>query len=152
MASSSSSSCSSSSDEMVPSFIKVILIDCIFQEVQDFLDHSKTDINNILNVSRKFKLMKKSSFYWKMNKKYSLEYNSNVLYRLRVDSLLTNKNTQLSLNLFNCNTISDVSTLGNVHTLKISGCHGITDVSSLGNVQVLSFNNCSVRVRVNGQG
>jgi hypothetical protein len=36
-----------------------------------------------------------------------------------------------------------VSSLGNVHTLDLSECNGITDVSSLGNVhKLIGLTNC----------
>jgi hypothetical protein len=41
------------------------------------------------------------------------------------------------LDLSWCTGISDVSMLGNVHTLHLRGCRGISDVSMLGNVHEL---------------
>ena len=38
--------------------------------------------------------------------------------------------------------ITDVSSLGNAHTLNLFNCQGITDVSSLGNVHTLNLSNC----------
>jgi hypothetical protein len=41
------------------------------------------------------------------------------------------------LNLRECHQITDVSMLGNVHTLDLTCCCDITDVSALGNVHTL---------------
>ena len=54
-------------------------------------------------------------------------------------SLLGNVHT---LNLSDCNKITDVSALGNVHTLDLSYCHNIIDVSALGNVNSLNLSGC----------
>ena len=50
---------------------------------------------------------------------------------------------KLSLNLTGCPNITDVSALGNVHTLKLSLCQNITDVSALGNVHTLDLVGCN---------
>ena len=42
-----------------------------------------------------------------------------------------------TLNLYDCPKITDVSALGNLHTLKLSCCDNITDVSALGNLHSL---------------
>jgi len=39
--------------------------------------------------------------------------------------------------------ITDVSALGNVHTLKLSECQGIRDVSALGGVHTHNLSNCN---------
>ena len=51
---------------------------------------------------------------YKLNNKYSLMYYDDVLFRNRV-----------------LNKITDVSVLGNVHTLNLRNCYNITDVSAL---------------------
>ncbi|AIK96064.1 hypothetical protein [Candidatus Odyssella acanthamoebae] len=38
--------------------------------------------------------------------------------------------------------VTDVSALGNVHTLNLQGCEGVTDVSALGNVHTLNLRGC----------
>jgi len=40
------------------------------------------------------------------------------------------------LDLSECNNITDVSALWNVHTLSFWGCKNIIDVSALGNVHI----------------
>jgi hypothetical protein len=47
-----------------------------------------------------------------------------------------------SLNLSYCSDISDVSTLGHVHTLNLRGCRNISDVSALGHVHTLNLRGC----------
>jgi hypothetical protein len=41
------------------------------------------------------------------------------------------------LDLSYCSKVTDVSMLGNVHTLDLSSCDNVTDVSMLGNVHTL---------------
>lgn len=131
-----------SNKDIITGFIKVILIDHIFQQIQEFLDDSDT-VNSILNVSGKFQDSKKSNFYWKLNRKYSLEFHRNVSYKFRLDTLLTDVKKQLSLTFGSNNKISDVSALGNVHALDLRSCYGISDVSTLGNVHTLDISWCS---------
>jgi hypothetical protein len=98
----------------------MILTEFVLLEVQEFLGRSKSDVNNLVNVSRKFQEIKRSNYYWKLNKDQSSEYHNDVTFKSRLDSLLSNASMQSSLNLNDFNTISDVSALGNVHTLDIS--------------------------------
>lgn len=63
------------------------------------LNYDKGDVNNLLNVSRRFEILKKLKYYWKLNKKYFAEYYRDDFFRSRVDSLLINSSIQLSLNL-----------------------------------------------------
>ena len=51
------------------------------------------------------------------------------------------RNVQCSLVLHGSD-ITDVSMLGNVHTLDLRGCKEITDVSALGNVHTLDLSYC----------
>ena len=53
-------------------------------------------------------------------------------------SILGNVHT---LNLRNCD-ITDVSNLGNIHTLDLSRCYNIIDVSMLGNIYKLDLSCC----------
>lgn len=55
----------------------MILNDLIFQHLQEFLGYPNIDVNNLLNVCRKFKNIKKELFYQKLNKKFSAEYYHN---------------------------------------------------------------------------
>jgi hypothetical protein len=145
---------SSRESNPISSFEKVILIEEIFQQVRDFLNDTKTGANNILNVSRKCQDIKKSSYYWKLNRASSLEYYGNIFYKSRLDSLLTNGKSQIAINLkctlcdvhnlnmIICSAIRDVSAFGNVHALDLSHCHGIRDVSALGHVHTLKLSRC----------
>lgn len=156
-------------------FHKVILTDVLFQQICGFLinadpknlvsiylglgpilyKNNHININNLLNVSGKFGILKKEKFYWKLNKKYSKSYYYDDIYKSKLDSLLTDTGTQLSLNLsrqistlgslLNSSwhpKISDVSSLGNVHTLYLHRCNSIKDVSALGNIHTLSLSGC----------
>jgi hypothetical protein len=44
-----------------------------------------------------------------------------------------------TVDLNNCDSITDVSALGGVHTLDLRGIPGITDVSALGGVHAISY-------------
>jgi hypothetical protein len=62
-------------------FNKAILNDKVFQQLQGLLNYPNIDVNNLLNVSKCFEVMKKSWFYWKLNKAYSAEYFHSPAFR-----------------------------------------------------------------------
>ena len=64
--------------------------------------------------------------YYKFNEKYSLKYYDDEQFRKLVQ-LKIPKN-KLSLNLSDCNKITDVSMLGELHTLILNNYDKITDV------------------------
>ena len=78
---------------------------------------------------------------YKLNRDYSLMYYNDILFRQRVLNKIFNPYKQLHLDLSDCN-ITDVSGLGNVHTLNLRNCSNIIDVSSLGNVHTLDLFRC----------
>jgi len=80
----------------------------------------------------------KTYITYKLTKEYSLLYYDDVLFRNRVLNKICNPYKQLYLNLSDCD-ITDVSALGNVHTLDLSLCN-IT--SALGNVHTLNLSLC----------
>ena len=45
---------------------------------------------------------------------------------------------------YGCYNITDVSALGNVHTLDLTNCENITDVSALGNIHTLYLTGCNI--------
>jgi hypothetical protein len=146
----------------IPLFYQVIVIDLIFQKLQELLSDTNIGMNNLLNVSAKhFQDLKKAKFYWKFNRKYSLIYYDSLQFRERI-SLLTKTKRQLSLicsrpdivdvtvlndvhalDLSHCTHLVDVSTLGNVHELKLYCCTSIRDISRLGNVHTLDLSHCT---------
>ena len=48
----------------------------------------------------------------------------------------------------NCNNLTDVSDLGNLHTLDINGCKYLTDVSALGKLHTLNLIDCNILTNV----
>jgi hypothetical protein len=67
-------------------FENIILTEFIFQQLQEFLLAEHTDINNLLNASRHFRDLKKTFFYWKLNKEYCLRYyDDDSNYRSQLD-------------------------------------------------------------------
>lgn len=69
-------------------FGRILLTEVNFLEIQEYLKFIFIDINNILNMSAKYLSMKKEKFHWKLNRKYSYEYYSNVLSKSRLDHLI----------------------------------------------------------------
>jgi hypothetical protein len=59
-----------------------------------------------------------------LNKEESLRYYKNEEYREEINS----KNQKISLNLIQCQNITDVSNLGSVHKLNLSNCKNISSV------------------------
>jgi len=121
-------------------FDKIFAIDVLFQQIQSFLNCSNTSMNNLLNTSRSFQVLKRTKFYWNLNRNYSAKYHNKnyslkfygeISFKDRLDFLLTNTRTQLSLNLSSFMCLSNVNTLGHVHTLNLSRTK-IKDVDALG--------------------
>jgi hypothetical protein len=81
-------------------FYQIVVDGLLFQERKAFLNQTKISTNNLLNVSRNFKGLKKDHFYWKLNKVYSLIYYNSSLYRKHIRLLLSTK-SQLSIKFFN---------------------------------------------------
>jgi hypothetical protein len=132
-------------------FYKIILDGLLFQEIKEFLDQTNSSTNNLLNVSREFKELKKDHFYCKMNKKYSLIYYTSSPYRERITLLIKTKR-QLSLKLRGFSEVVDVSILADIHTLDLSLCSNISDVSLLGGVYKLDLSYCCGVVEVSALG
>ena len=70
--------------------------------------------------------------YLKLKSYKSRDYLRSEIFRKFLISRISNSSKQISLNLYGCEEITDVSRLGNVHALILSDCQGIRDVSSLG--------------------
>ena len=77
--------------------------------------------------------------YLSLKRKYSVLYCENTTFRERILSLILDPRRQLAINLSECDSITDVSMLGGVHTLDLSGCSGVTDVNMLGGVHTLNL-------------
>jgi hypothetical protein len=83
----------------------------------------------------------KKYIYYKLNREYSLMYYDDILFRNRVLNKIFNPNKQLHLDVSDSR-ITDVSVLGNVHSLSLRCCYKITDVSALGCVHTLNLHGC----------
>ena len=110
-----------------------------------------SDLRRLCDVCVLLTPLKKHINY-KLKQKYSLLYYNDLLFRNRVLNNIFNSNKQLYLNLQICNKITDVSALGNVHTLDLSYCDKITDVSALGNVHTLDLSCCDKITDVSALG
>ena len=121
---------------------QVNIINNIFYNIHLFVTINEyTDLRTLCDTSKSFSTLKKYIDY-KLNKKYSLMYYDDILFRNIVVSKIYNPNKQLHLILNHCTKITDVSILGNCHTLDLSRCENITDVSALGNVHTLNLSEC----------
>jgi hypothetical protein len=107
-----------------------------------------TDLKSLYDTCSLFATLKKYIDY-KLNKKYSLMYYNDILFRNKVLNKIFNPYKQLYLNFTCGDNITDVSPLNNVHTLKIIGCYNITDVSALNNVHTLDLSECKNITNVN---
>ena len=86
----------------------------------------------------------KSVKYLKLNKKYSLKFYEDARFRKIVLSSINNPSRQLSLALYHCENVRDVSVLAGVHTLNLSDWHNVRDGSALGGVHTLDLSNCGI--------
>ena len=130
---------SSSCTNTIAVFSKYYLPFELIRIIQEY-----TNINNLLITCKSFDLFRYELFEWKVNKETSESYYHNKKkFRDTLHSRMMYPNIQLSLNLCECRSVTDVSIFGNVHTLDLYGCTGITDVSALGNVHTLGLSSCT---------
>ncbi len=89
-------------------------------EIEDYRRYlnSYVDLEPLGEVQNK--TCRKYCKYWKLTKNISLKYSVNSEFRNRIHLLVENSRMQIALNLSGCDNISDVSSLGNVHTLNLS--------------------------------
>jgi hypothetical protein len=85
----------------------------------------------LLNTSRELADIKKHLLYWKLTWDQCKIFYAQPAFRSQLEALVHDPSLQLSLRLTGYG-ITDVSALGNVHTLKLSNCKGVVDVSCLG--------------------
>jgi hypothetical protein len=110
-------------------FDNLVLTDILFEQLQGYTDYDS--INSLLNVSKQYENVKKAKYYWKLKRNYSLKYYSEKKFRSEVQSVLTDVNKQLSLNLDSAGGI-DVSALSSVTSLMTDDCLGRNDILDLG--------------------
>jgi len=122
-----------------------LLPEDMIYEIGTFL--SRKDFRSLLSTSKKMKYSKYKYQYLNLNKETSTLFASNNEegQSLRNEVLLQiqNPNKQLLVDFCWCKQITDVSMLGNVHTLILYACKQITDVSMLVNVNTLNLNWCN---------
>ena len=121
-----------------------LLPEDMIYEIGTFL--SSEDFRSLLSTSKIMKYSKYRYQYLNLNEESSRLFASDnengISFRSEVLLQIAYPNKQLSLNLYNCQEIANVSMLRNVHTLCLSRCKGITDVSMLGNVHTLYLSEC----------
>lgn len=115
-------------------FITAILNEMVFEKIQGFQDDRNKDINNLLSVSRNFKLLNMAKFYWRLKYEYSWKYYIDNSFKSNLNSLITDKIPHLSLNLSQRMELIDVNTLNNIYALDLSRCFNLINVTALSNV------------------
>ena len=75
------------------------------------------DVTKLLNSTKLLKNVKKKFIYRKLNEKYSSDYYKHEKFRMTIHDSVENPNKQISLDLWRCENITNISILGNVHTL-----------------------------------
>lgn len=125
-------------------FEVLISKDLIFQLLQGYLNTTFDGTNNLLNASRRFQLMKKAKFYWKLNKEYSLKFfrTNGHRFKSKLNSLHTDSKSQLSLKFPRFMKTTDVSQLQDMHAIDFGGSRKISGVSALQNVHSLNLKSC----------
>jgi hypothetical protein len=73
-------------DDTILLFYKVI--DTLFQLFQDLLNDTNIGMNNLLNISRYFQLLKKAIFHWVLSRQYSLFYYNSSDYRDEISLII----------------------------------------------------------------
>ena len=107
----------------------------LFIAINEYTDlRGLCDTCLLLSTSKKY-------INYKLNKKYSLMYYDDILFRSNILNKIFNPIKQLYINLSCCQNITDVSALGNVHTLVLRYCDNITDVKAK-NIHTLDLSNC----------
>ena len=77
-----------------------------------------TDLRSLCDTCSLLLTLKQYITY-KLNSKYSLMYHDDILFRQRVLNKICNPYKQLHLDLYDCNNITYVSAICNVHLIKI---------------------------------
>ena len=113
---------------------QIFYIDIIIHLIKDYSNEY-----NLLNCNKYLLNLKLK--YFRLNTTDSLKYVQDIDFKKLIDSKITNSKLQLSLNLTDCNEITDevIKPLGNLHTLNLTSCKNITDkgIKNLGNLHSL---------------
>ena len=116
---------------------------------------NQTDIRAMLSTCTRLRELKLAETgLWPFSRVYSKKYCTEEAIRAEVDVAFAamgfgfdedgNPQKQLPIAMHLAkDSLTDVSALGNVHTLDLSGCTGITDVCALGNVHDLDLTECT---------
>ena len=82
------------------------------------------NLKHFFETSKNLAQVKHCCYYWKLTREASLNFYDNTIFRETLYNLLLEPRKQIALNLSQCRNITDVSALGNVHTLDLSYCQG----------------------------
>jgi hypothetical protein len=98
-------------------------------------------------INRAYKLyaqpkIKIKSYNLILNKHESLLYYNDETFRAMILEKIFNPQKQLSLDLSNCDQITDVTVLQNVCSLNLSDCINVRDVNVLKNLYYLNLRGC----------
>ena len=84
-----------------------------------------TDVRYLLSTAKLLGEAKRYVLHWNLNKAFSMKYYSDLNFRFETDKMVVSSRDQIRINLSCCSNITDVSALGNVHTLHLSHCESI---------------------------
>ena len=120
----------------------------------------QTNLRAFLDSCTRLRELKLSEVgMWHFKREYAEQYRTDEAFRARVYEALAmpdidgNPQQQLPICMnLSYTRMTDVSALGNVHTLNLSYCAGITDVSALGSVHTLNLMACRGIIDVSALG
>lgn len=121
-------------------------LDFLIQEL-----HGLININNLLNSTKQFEEYKKKLFYWDLNTEFSSKYHNDEEYCNYINSIIENDNKQLSITLKQ-ESITDVSKFSKCHKLFLESCTNILDVSSLANLHTIKIHKGGIYSTSTGKG
>jgi hypothetical protein len=138
---------------------------CEFLRVESSSERNQhniqTNIRAVLDTCKRLRELKLSEVgMWHFKRECAEQYHTDDAFRARVYEALAMpdrdgnpQQQQLPIGMdLSKSSMTDVSALGNVHTLNLYGCAGITDVSALGSVHTLDLRECTGIVDVSALG
>ena len=121
-------------------YLTILLPVALLKRINEF-----TDLSGLWITCKRLWLgdERKEIMYIILRGSYAMKFAREKTFHNAVYSRVLYPSMQISLSLYGCSGVTDVSALGNVHTLIINDCHGVTDVSALGKVHTLYLSRCS---------
>src|ERR1700758_5137431 len=109
----------------------------ILQKISEYVP-----LNKLFETSKMYNAQAKNIRKIYLIGNHVIEYINNRNFFNSIHKLISFPNKQICIIFRNSSRITNVGSLGNVHTLSLRRCTGITDVNSLGNVHALHLSGC----------